>query len=443
MDNPTTEGLVIALLVALSAVYSGMETALVNLSDIKLRTRIESGTKTPEMLRRWFETPNDVLATLLIGNNIVNILASALATDLTHRLLAGTAFAGLGIPIAVGVMTILVLVFGEVVPKTYAKHHSHQYLHLLPVIQLSFWVFAILRWPLVRATQSILRGVKAEIFTDKARVTEEDIEEMVRIGKMDGSIAPESSRLLTGVLELDEKVAREIMVPRTEMAAIEVSESTEGVLRVIRESGYSRYPVYEGTHDQIVGVLYAKDLLSEILEKGADAIDLRLLAREPLVVPENVAVPDVLVAMKRQRVHMAIVASEYGGVDGIVTLEDIVEEVFGPIYDEHDAQNEEFVALEDGSLVVEGSFTIADLEEQLGLELHHEDDDYETVAGMLMKTAGKVPEAGFVLEQQGWRFEVLGSDATRVLDVRICQVESELEAPAAATEEPPPRETVS
>ena len=200
------------------------------------------------------------------------------------------------------------------------------------------------------------------------------------------------------------------------------------MLQKIRETNYSRYPVYGETVDDILGLLYVKDLLGAMVQGKKEDLDLMTLVREPMVVPENMPVPDVLVAMKRNRMHQAIVASEYGGVDGVVTLEDIVEEVFGPIYDEHDDENEEFTTLPDGNWVVDGSFTLHDLHHELGIDLHPVDDpDYETVAGLLMAAAGKVPEPGFQHIHDGVAFKVLKADATRVLEVRIQQRDEDAE----------------
>ena len=171
--------------------------------------------------------------------------------------------------------------------------------------------------------------------------------------------------------------------------------------------------------DDIVGVIYTKDILSAVIRQGADSVSLLEIMRQPLVYPENIGVEDLLVEMKRNRVHMAIIASEYGGVAGIVTLEDIVEEVFGDIYDEHDVEKEPLRAVGESSWLVEGVVTLSDLEDELGIDLDDEDEDYETVAGLLMKVAGRVPTPGFTHETRGVHFEVLRSDATRLLEVAV------------------------
>lgn len=428
--DTTLEVFVIAILLVLSAIYSGMETALVSLTDVKLRRRIEGSKKPSRVLTGWRDSPNDVITTLLIGNNLVNITSSALATDLTNKLLENS---GWGIPIAVGAMTLLVLIFGEVVPKTFAKNNPERYLVFTPVVRASHAIFYPAMKVLVGLTERVVRSLGGQIQSGAA-VTEDDIEELVRMGKSDGSMSPVATKLLTGIFDLDDKLAREAMVPRTDVVALRRDATVDEVLDVVRESGYSRYPVYGENIDDIVGVLYVKDILMQLLDKTQpEPPNIGVLMRRPLVRAWNSRIQDLLVEMQRERVHLVVLASEYGGVAGIITLEDIVEEVFGPIYDEHDGSEEESIRHDsNGALVVDGVLPVGELEEELGVEFP-EDEDYETVAGLLMKEASTFPEQGFVCELHGFRFEVLSADATRVLEVSVRPVVSL--PPADASEE--------
>jgi CBS domain containing-hemolysin-like protein len=264
--STTTELFVVLALVCISACFSALETALTSLSDVRARRIVEDSKKPPQMLVLWRDVPNDILATILIGNNFVNILASALATDMTDTLLSGSEYSGFGIPIAVGLTTMVVLVVGEVVPKTYAKNNPESVLAVLPVLHLAWILF----YPLMRVLVRLTRGVVARMggsLESAATVTEEDIEEMVRIGKSDGSMSAASARLLTGVLELDDKVAREIMVPRTEIATLSASALLEEVMSIVERTGHSRFPVYDGNVDNIIGVLYIKDFFRATLKR--------------------------------------------------------------------------------------------------------------------------------------------------------------------------------
>ncbi|TNF24386.1 MAG: HlyC/CorC family transporter [Deltaproteobacteria bacterium] len=420
MDT-TLEVILILFLVVLSAVFSGMETALVSLTEMKLRRQIDDSKRSaPRMLVAWRDKPNDVLATLLIGNNLVNITASALATDLTNHLLGDT---GWGIPIAVGAMTMLVLIFGEVVPKTFAKHNPERFLVLLWLISVTHTVFYPVMRVLVALTRRFVKMLGGETDAVTATVTEEDIEEMVRIGKSDGSMSPVATKLLTGIFELDDKIAREVMVPRTDMKVLHVDAGMDAVVEMVSTSGYSRYPIYRDGIDDIVGVLYAKDFLSAAMAKDcSEPPRVADIMRPPMVRPWNIPVQDLLMEMQRERIHLAVIASEYGGVAGILTLEDIVEEVFGPIYDEHDLRTDAIQKLDDTHWIVEGVMTMRELELEIGTEFP-EDEDYETVAGLLMKERGAMPEEGFTCDHMGYRFEVRRADATRVIEVAVMRLD--------------------
>lgn len=430
--SPTTEVLFIFVLLALSGCFSAMETALVTLGDMKTRRLIEDSPRPSRILKLWRSAPNEVLATILIGNNVVNITISALATDLTDTMLQGTSVAGWGIPIAVGVTTLFVLVAGEVVPKTYAKHNPERVLFTLPVIAITYFTFYPIMRVLVRLSSGVVQRMGGS--TDhQPSVTEEDIEEMVRIGKTDGSMSPVSAKLLTGIFELDDKVAREVMVPRTEMRALPVDATLTDIVAMVKEHGYSRYPVYEGSTDNIVGVLYVKDYMLSALSRDRNSPPkIRDVVRRPLVRPWNIGIQDLFHDMQKERVHMAIVASEYGGVAGIVCLEDIIEEVFGPIYDEHDRLKESIRKQPDGSWLVEGLVSMGELENELGTDFpDDEEDDYETVAGLLMQEAGRVPETGFVCDYHGFRFEVVSADPMQVREVSVRAIEAANEEPTA------------
>ena len=400
-----------------------MESALFSLSEVKLRGREESGNGLPRMLKLWLDEPNQVLATLLIGNNLANITASALATHLATHALAGYDITGAAaISIAVGAMTLLILIGGEVVPKTVAKHHPDQYLTFLPIITFFHFLFRLPARLLVGVTERLISLFGGSIQGEGAVVTEEAIENMVRIGKADGSIDPEDARLLTGVLELDEKIARDVMVPRTDVVAIDVESSPQEVIETIREAGCSRYPVFEGNLDKIVGLLYAKDVLvAATSSPDLDTLDIQALLRPPILRPANIGLQPLLLEMKKERIHMTMLISEFGGIEGLVTLEDIVEEVFGPIYDEHDG---EAAIRTDAENVwtLSGVCMLDDLEDEVGLSLA-EDDDYTTVAGLLMKVAGRLPHPGYSYEHEGWRFDVLDSDETTVHEVRLVKLE--------------------
>lgn len=417
------ELLLIVVLLALSAIYAALETALIALGDVKLRMLIDGQPRPPRILLLWRDEATDVLATILIANNFVNITISALATDVTETLLENTAYGGWGIPIAVGVTTLVLLIAGEVVPKTFGKHNPESVLRFLPLLRITYWLCYPLMRVLVRFSSGVVSKLGGET-SGGATVTEEEIEHMVRVGRNEGSMSPRATRLLTGLFEMDDKIAREVMVPRTEIHALPVNASHAEILATVRETGHSRYPIHEDTLDDLVGVLYIKDYFLASGERDRDQPpSVRELMRKPLVRPWNIGLHDLFADMQKERVHLAIIASEYGGVAGIVSIEDIVEEVFGPIYDEHDLAVEAVRARGDGEWLVQGVVTMSELEHTLGCDFPDDEEaEFETVAGLLMQKAGRVPEAGFSIEYQGFTFEVLTADLTHVREVRIRRV---------------------
>lgn len=422
--SPTIEVLFIFVMLALSACFSAMETALVSLGELRTRRLCEEP-RPSGMLVRWRDRPNDVLATLLIGNNFVNITASALATDATEAALEGTAYGGWGIPIAVGVTTMVVLIAGEVVPKTFAKHNPEHVLRVLPILSVTWFLFYPVMRVLVRLTGRIVRRLGGAT-EGASNITDDDIAEMVRIGSTDGSVSPEAARILTGVFDMDQKVAREVMVPRTEVHALPADAGLAEVMAAVKRHGHSRFPVYRETIDDIVGVLYVKDYFQAVI--GRELGDLAKapragdVVRKPLVRPWNIGIQDLFHDMQRERVHLAVLASEYGGVAGIATLEDIIEEVFGPIYDEHDPLAEAIRETPDGAWYVDGLASMSDLERVLGVSFDGDEANFETVAGLVMREAGRVPEAGYVVERRGYRFEVTTADAMQVRQVMVRRI---------------------
>lgn len=421
--SATAEVILIFVILGLSSIYAAMETALIALGDVKLRVLLEETARPQKILTLWRDRPNDVLATILIANTFANITISALATDMTETMLEGTAYGGFGIAFAVGITTLVVLVVGEVVPKTYGKHNPESVLAFLPILHLSYVIFYPFMRVLVRFSHGVVTRLGGET-SGGSSVTEEEIEHMVRVGKSEGSMSPVSAKLLTGIFELDDKVAREVMVPRTEIHGLSIAASMNDVMDAVKETGHSRYPVHGETTDDIVGVLYIKDYFQAAMQRDrANPPKIKDLMRKPLVRPWNIGLQDLFMDMQRERVHIAVIASEYGGVAGLVTLEDIVEEVFGPIYDEHDRSVESVQLRGEGEWVAEGVVTMSELENALGTDFPDDEEaQYETVAGLLMQEAGRVPEPGFTLVYQGFRFEVLKADLTHVRQVAIQRI---------------------
>ncbi len=415
---PFLEFAVIGLCVLLSALFSSAETALTALSEREARQLVESGEKRYQALSLWIEQPNKVLTTILIGNNLVNILASALATVAVDKIVHDQAVA-----IATGLMTLLILIFGEIAPKTFAKYNHTR---LAPRAIRGLRLFYLLVFPVTVLLTSLSRVMVRLVGGDVSRsgpfVTEEDISYLIDLGHREGAIEKHEEELLHSVIDFSNTTVREIMIPRTEMVAVETDVERDELVNLAINAGHSRIPVYEESIDNIVGIFYAKDLIK--MPGAGKPFQLSTSLRSPMFVPEVMSISDLLREMQRVKTHMAIVVDEYGGTSGIVTLEDILEEIVGEIHDEYDSEESQFRVLSGGKMLADGRISIHDLGEQLGVEFP-ESDLYETLGGFLTVRAGKLPANGMKLRWNHFDFTIKEADQRRIRRVEIERVKDE------------------
>jgi CBS domain containing-hemolysin-like protein len=435
-----------------SALFSATETAVTTLSHSKVHQLLENGKKSP-LLKLWLTNPNHVLTTILIGNNIVNILASALATKFSYhqfqRIGIGDA-ESFAVAAAVGVMTLIILVFGEVVPKTFAKHNAEKMIPLFTVTYVFYYPFWLLTNLLVYISRIVVWLGGGKFSHEGPLVTEEDLEWMIRRGTQEKSLGHEVGNMLAGALDLEDTVAREIMVPRTKQIMFEVNETLEEIWEQHREHNYSRYPVYDEIPDKIIGIFYIKDLLYYLVDPDGKAFHIRNLMRTDLYfVPESKNVREILTELKRRQIGMAIVVDEFGGVSGVISMEDIIEEMVGEIYDEFDEPEQDFVEEAPGRFRLQAQYLLTDLETHLpfkpGFPL---DRGYDTVGGFLMDLAGKVPQPGEMFtwpktpsgayadndvadQKPVLAFTVLSASETRIDTVQMELIQEEVDAPDA------------
>jgi CBS domain containing-hemolysin-like protein len=404
---------VIACCVVLSAFFSASETALTAMSEREARQLIETGKRSYQSLMLWVEYPNRILTTLLIGNNVVNILASAMATVLAQKLGSNQVVA-----VATGVMTLVILVFGEITPKTFAKHNYKRFAPwaIVPLRVLYYAVFPI-TVALVKLSKVLVRLIGGEVSRSGPFITEEDIAYLINLGQREGVIEKHEEQLLTSVFEFSDTTVREIMIPRTEMVAVEVGLDRDELHRAVAEAGHSRIPVYQDTPDNIVGVFYAKDLL-KVASKADKPFQLSTAMRKPYFVPEVMSIADLLKEFQRRKTHLAVVVDEYGGTAGIVTLEDILEEIVGEIQDEYDVDEAQFRVLPGGKMVADGRISTYTLGEKLGVEFP-QSDLYETLGGFLTVRSGRLPPPGTRVHWNGFDFVIKEADDRRIRRVEI------------------------
>lgn len=402
-------------LLAGSFFFSGTETALTSLGEAKARQLRERLGRRGRVLTLWIEHPKKVLTALLIGNNLVNIAAAALTTQVALALFGSAAVA-----IVTGVLTLVILIFGEITPKTLARENAeHLAVPVLTLLRPFYVLFFPLSWLLVKLTNVVSRAVGGG--RKPPAVTSEDIDYLIGLGSRMGALEGVKRELLTSVLEFTDLLVKEIMIPRTQVVALDVGSRFSEVLEILEQTEHSRLPVFESTVDNVVGVLHVKDLLfaartGRIQEEG---FELRGHLRPSYFVPEVMKVSRLMKEMQKRRTHLAVVVDEFGGTSGIVTLEDVVEEIVGEIHDEYDDVAERPIkVLADGKILADAGVSLRDLEEVLEIEFP-EEGDYETLGGFLTATAGQVPPQGSLVAYGGYTFTVRDADEKRVVSVEI------------------------
>ncbi len=421
-----TSGAILCLLV-FSAFFSGSETALTAASRGKLRSQADRGSGGAERALKITEDNERLIGSVLLGNNLVNILATSLATALFTRI-----FGESGVALATLVMTLLVLVFAEVLPKTYAITNAESAASAVSrPIALAVLVFS----PAVTAVRWFVRlmlglfGVKID--PDRHVLAfRDEIEGALHLGHSEGVVEKEDRDRILGALDLGDRTVEEIMLHRSGIEMIDAADDPETILTQCLESSHTRLPVFQGERENIVGMIHAKDLLRAVYQhRGTPesvatdlaAFDVMAVAIPPYFVPETTTLDDQMRQFLRRHTHFALVVDEYGALQGLITLEDILEEIVGEITDEFDQGNLRPVArAEDGAYLVDGSMTIRDLNRANDWNLP--DDEANTVAGVVIHEAQMIPTEGQVFSFHGFRFEVTAMEANRIARLRIRQL---------------------
>lgn len=407
----------------LSAFFSGSETALTASSKAKLRARADRGDSGAEAAVRVTADSEKLIGAILLGNNVVNILAASLATALFTRLLGSG-----GVAIATLVMTVLVLIFSEVMPKTYAISAPEK---VASLVARPIRLLTVVLAPVVTVVRLIVGGILslAGLKTDPGKhmfSLEEEIEGALSIGHAQGAVNKEDRDRLLGALDLGNRTVEEIMRHRSEVQMIDGDLPPAKILEQVLASPHTRLPVYRDERENIIGVIHAKDLLRAVnraVREAGDAgaarhFDLAAVMMPPYFVPETSALDEQMREFLKRRTHFALVVDEYGSLRGLITLEDIIEEIVGEIADEHDTEADQTLKPNpQGDYLVEGGMTIRDLNRQLDWDLP--DDEANTVAGLVIHMAQSIPEQGQVFSFAGYRFEVVTRRENRITRLRI------------------------
>ncbi|MDP6707216.1 MAG: HlyC/CorC family transporter [Alphaproteobacteria bacterium] len=402
----------IVVLLLLSGLFSGSETALTAASRAQMLSLAKQGSRRAELVNFLSDHKERLIGSILLGNNLVNILASALATSLLIGI-----FGDAGVAYATVVMTALVLIFAEVLPKTYAIHNANRFaLAMAPLIGPMVRLLA----PLVHLVQLIvalcLRLVGVQVGAGGHLVSSaEELKGTAELHTQEGRMVKADRDMLGGILDLPDVQVSEIMVHRRNMVMIDVGQSSEEIVAEALESPYTRVPLWRDDPENIFGILHAKDLLRALGGPGGEAgsIDMAGLARTPWFVPETTTLMEQLNAFRARHEHFALVVDEYGALMGLVTLEDILEEIVGEIADEHDVVMTDAIRRQpDGSLIVDGTVTVRDLNRFGDWELP--DEEAATIAGLVIHEARRIPEVGERFSFYGFRFEILRRQRNRI-----------------------------
>ncbi len=402
------------ILILLNGFFAGTEMAVVSLNTAKLHKLEEDGNKHASRLLKLIADPSNFLSTIQIGITLAGYLGSALAAenfsgylvtwlydDLGFTLLTEGALAVIAIVLITLILSYFTLVFGELVPKRIAMQKSYEWAKFAYKIVsgISFVMKPIIRF-LAFSTNLVLRIMHLKTEAEDENVTEEEIRMMVDIGEERGNIDENEKEWIQNIFDFDDLSVRRVMTQRTDVIAISLEDSKEEILQTIEESGRSRYPVYGDDLDDIAGILYARDFLLAI-SKGEKA-SVKDLLRPAYFVPESIHADTLFTDMQKKKIHIAVIIDEYGAMEGIVTMEDLMEEIVGNIYDEFDSEEEpDIVQLEDNLWKVAGYTSIDDLAEELDLELDLGEEDYDTVGGLIISLLQAIPEDGISFEVEG------------------------------------------
>lgn len=417
------EGILLASCVILSAFFSGSEIALSSLDKLTLKRLIKEKGRKAHHIEFLLSKPSRWLITILIGNNFVNIAAASLATLMVQKIVKGTA--GQVVGIATGVMTFVILIFGEILPKSYCQHHAEDI--SIKIARPIFLLSKILS-PLVRTltflTQTVLRltGTK-EIQTNRL-ITEREIHALIDLGQEEGALEEQEEELVHSALEFDETQAKEIMVPRTNMVCISEEASIVELADLIKKVGYSRIPVYQKNIDNITGIAYARDLLNFINNLSKEK-KVKEIMHRPIFVAYTINLGRLFRRLQKERTHLAIIVDEYGGVAGMLTIEDLLEEIVGEIEDEYDRTEEKITILKDGAALIKAETDIDEINEKLGTHLPEKTDAFESIGGFIFDILERIPVKGETIEYGNLKVEIVDADKRHIKKVKIWQIAKE------------------
>ena len=404
--------IILVVLLIASGFFSASETSLMSLSKIRIRYMKEDGVKGAKLVSELIENPNKLLSSILVGNNVVNIAATSISTSLFISLM-GTQ----GVPIATAVMTVLVLIFGEITPKTIAANNSEKIAILVSrPIKLIIFLLTPVVWIFNIITNVIFKmfGIKSK--GTQPYITEEELKAMVNVSHEEGVLQIEERQIINNVFQFGDMQAKEAMVQRLDMVAIDCEDSYDQIIQMFKDEKLSRMPVYNDSIDDIIGILNIKDVIFLTDEEIAN-FNIKDYIREPFFTYEFKKITQLLEEMKIEKSQMTIVVDEYGGTAGLITIEDLVEVIVGDIEDEFDEEEQDIIVIKEDEYIVEGSIKITDVNELIGVKL--ESEEFDSIGGFIIGHLRRLPEENEVIEVDNIKFCIESLDKNRIKKIRI------------------------
>jgi gliding motility-associated protein GldE len=412
--------IILVIFLAASAFFSGSEVALFSLDKRKIKKQFESHSLKLKYIDSLLETPRRLLVTILIGNTIFNVAASIVAVTIAIEVapLIGIS-REIAITIQIILLTMVILLFGELLPKVIASNNpvSFASLIVIPLYWMRVIVYPVVEiiTELITLTRKMLPGKKT-----KSILSKDEITDLAEMSQEKGTLEEEEHEMIKSIVSFRQIIAGEIMTPRVDIKAFSSETKFEQVVEAINTTGHSRFPLYQEDLDQIIGILYAKDILPYL--NGSNTLkpsNLSKITRKPMFVPKTKKINDLLREFQSQKTHIAVVVDEYGGTAGLITLEDIIEEVVGEIWDEYDKSEDSIKVVDENKFIVLGKTSIDELNETIGNELVSEEPDFETVGGLVFKNAGSIPKEGYNFTIDNYKFTVKEIHRKRVKKVLI------------------------
>ena len=417
-DISAFEITVFFVLIFLSGIFSSVETAMHSLSKVSIKAILKRGGTRAKLLGIWSSNQNKFLTTIYVGNNILNVGASVLASSITMDIARHYGYREpYALATATGVITFILLLFGEVVPKAIAQHNPERiFLLLAAPINIALTLLRPLSAFFEWISRIFITAFGGSEQLRSLAVTEDEIKAIIEAGEIDGAIAEEEKEMIHSVIEFGDTIVKEIMVPRVDMVCVEVGTPMEEILEIMAEEKLSRLPVYEQTVDTVIGVLHIKNIMNAWRKNIKEMAAIEFISM-PYFVPETKKVSELLKEFKTNRMQMAIVVDEYGGTEGLVTMEDLVEEIVGEIKDEYDDSSPMIKKQDDGSYLIDSKVEIHLMNEQLNLNIPS--DEYNTVGGFILWILRRMPKKNEVIQYEKLKFTILEADRKRIYKIAV------------------------